>query len=100
MNKHEIVKDNMICKNPMGHTLRDGKRYIYSDQPREESIFKLSKVKKAGLPEEVKPSKVFDFKYYEGKTPKVKEIKKPKKDVRFDVKQDLKKNKPTLKNLN
>lgn len=99
---NEIIRDYRICKNPMGASLHDGTRYQYASQPREEHIFKATKLKKVGLPQEVKATNVFDFNYYKNgkKTTKAKEIKPIKKDKRFDVKQDSKGTKTTNKNLN
>ena len=99
---NEIIRDYRICKNPMGASLHDGTRYQYAPQPREEHIFKATKLKKAGLPQEVKEGNVFDFNYYKNgkKITQAKEIKPIKKDKRFDVKQDSKGTKTTNKNLN
>jgi hypothetical protein len=99
---NEIIRDYRICKNPMGATLHDAKRYSNAPAPREEQIFKHSKVKKAGLPQEVKANKVFDFNYYKNgnKLTPAKEVKPIKKDKKFDVKQDSKGNKTSGKNLN
>ena len=93
---NDIKRDNMICKNPMAFTLKGGKRYIYGTQPREESIFKYRKVKRAGLPEDVTPTNVFDF---SGKQSKPKETKPIKKDKRFDTKTDSKQNKVKFKDM-
>ena len=98
----DIIKDNRICHNPMGATLHDAKRYQLAPQPRQEEIFKHRKVKRAGLPEEVKANTIFDFNFYKNnqKPKQPKEIKKPKPNKKFDVKQDNKGTKTVLKNLN
>lgn len=97
----EIIRDYRICKNPMGARLHDNQRYNLAPQPREEQIFKHNKVKKAGLPEEITASKVFDFDFYNrGEQPKEqKQISKPKKNKKFDVKKDAKGTNTKMKNI-
>ena len=97
----EVIRDYRICKNPMGATLHDTKRYNLAPQPREEQIFKHSKLKQVGIPDEVKSNEVFDFKFYKngGKAKKSKQVKPIKKDKKFDTKQDSKGTKTVNKNL-
>jgi len=82
----DISKENRICNNPMGAATRTKERHVVAPIPRNEGIYKLSKLKNVGIPEKIKEKDVFNF---TGKPTKPKKTqKKIKKDKNLDVTKD------------
>ncbi len=81
----DISKENRICNNPMGAATRTKERHVVAPLPRNEGIYKLSKLKNVGVPETIKEKDVFNF---TGKTTKPKQTEKIKKNKNLDVVKD------------
>ena len=57
----DIEKENIRCMNPFSLPMRLKGRQPKQERPNTDKIYKLSKVKNAGKPEEITENKVFDF---------------------------------------
>tara|TARA_Y100001938_G_C7960132_1_gene363854 strand:+ start:239 stop:532 length:294 start_codon:yes stop_codon:yes gene_type:complete len=87
--KHE----NKICGNQLGVPLRYSQRLVNAPLPEKESIFKLKKVKNAGLPELIREKDIFQFQ-------KISSVK-PKKIIKLNKNDKLapKKARPNKKTI-